>query len=276
MLGETLSMVISIVFISPVYAFCIFKVFGMTIMKEIDGFAGFMALLLLFVGLVAALTTRDPVLQGAMVVCTLSLVIFFPFADDYLARSDVADINAEQIDRGHLELSLRPDNFPAWFKLAANLYDHGFRGHAIALADMTLERIPSETDPFHNRSLRDMFRHEERQVAMWKRDTTDPKHFAPIACPKCKAMNPPGSVNCARCQAPFLLLLSRQGRGRGRAYARLVLGWSLISCLIPLAAWLGLTGLGWAVFVLIGTVGGVLFWVFRARNPITDISRPFS
>lgn len=235
---------------------------------EIDVFPGLLTVFVLILTMFLALLSGSMLIQGVAVVCTVSLVVMFPFAMNYLDRHDLREINAEHIDRAILELSVRQDNFPAWFKLSESLFQAGYHGHAIALAEQTLSRISTDMDPIQNRSMRDMYRNEEIMIKKWRTNATNPKRHLPLACPKCGQKNRPGTINCTKCEAPYLLLLSRKVGTRTGAFAKLVVGWALIAMLIPGAAYVGdsLGGGGMAIgVVLLGFVGigVILWWIFR-------------
>lgn len=279
MLAETLSMVITIVALVPIFAFATITVMRWTVSGDIDVFAGILTCIVLIGTLIFALSTRNPLIQGACVIGVISLMIMFPFAQNYLDRHDLSEINSEHIDRAFLELSIRHDNFPAWFKLADSLFQAGYHGHAIAIAEQTYNRIPSESDPFHNRSMRDMYRNEEYMIKKWRAQATNPKRHMPVACPKCGAKNRPGLINCIKCEAPYLLLLSRKVGSRTGAMAKLVLGWAIIAMLIPATAYstilapsLGLFG----ILIALAIAGGILWWIFRDRSGQPEKFQSFS
>ncbi|MBX3113532.1 MAG: zinc ribbon domain-containing protein [Fimbriimonadaceae bacterium] len=280
MIGETLEMVITLAFLFPIFMVCLVRVLWWTVAGDIDAAPGILTMILLIVAFAFAAGTKNPVAQGATIIATLSLMVMFPFASNYLDRHDLREINAEHIDRAFLELSLHPDNFPAWFKLCDSLFQAGYHGHAIALGEQTINRLPVERDPFKNVSLRDMYLSEERMIKQWRVDSRDPKRHKPVACPKCGAMNQPGTINCVKCGIPYLLLLSRKMGTRSRAFTKLVIGWALISGIIPLAAFWGTIaggpGLFMGIFVGLIILGGVFYWIFRDPSGQPERFTPFS
>ncbi len=280
MLGETLEMVITLAFLFPIFMVCVVRVLWWTIAGDIDAFPGILAIIFLFVGFAFAAGTKNPVAQGATIIATLSLMVMFPFASHYLDRHDLREINAEHIDRAILELSLHPDNFPAWFKLCSSLYQAGFHGHAIALGEQTINRLPTERDPFKNTCMRDMYINEERMIKQWRVDSRDLKRHRPINCPKCGTANRPGTINCVKCEIPYLLLVSRNVGTRGGAFAKLLVGWAIISAIIPLAAFWGTAAggpglIGGLVFGIL-VLGVVLYWIFRDPSGQPERATPFS
>ncbi|ARU42332.1 hypothetical protein CCB80_14720 [Armatimonadetes bacterium Uphvl-Ar1] len=279
MIGEALGTLISIVALVPIFAVVSLIVMKWTVSGDIDPLAGILTIFVLIGTMFMALMSKSPIIMGTAVIGVISLVVMFPFAQNYLDRHDLREINSEHIDRAFLELSTRHDNFPAWFKLADSLFQAGYHGHAIAIAEQTLERIPSEPDAFHNRSMRDMYRSEEIMIKKWRIEATNPKRHMPVACPKCGAKNRPGLINCINCEAPYLLLLSRKVGTRSGAFAKLVIGWALIALLLPAAAYssIAFPGVGLlGVVAIIGVIGGVLAWIFRDPSGQPDKFRSFS
>jgi hypothetical protein len=280
MIGEILTTAITIAAMVPIFGICAVIVMWWTVGGDISPFAGILTLATLIFALFLSLMSKSPVVQGITIVGMLSLLVMFKFAENYLDRHDLREINAEHIDRAILELSIHPDNFPAWFKLCSSLFEAGYHGHAIALAEQTIERIPNNMDPINNRSMREMYRNEEYMIKKWRGDATDPKRHLPIACPKCGQKNRPGTVNCTKCEAPYLLLLSRKVGTRTTAFAKLVLGWAFIAGIIPAAAFAGeAIGGGLAIIAVLGGIAGVgviLYWIFRDPSGQPERLTPFS
>jgi hypothetical protein len=279
MIGDILNSAISILALVPIFSVICVIVLKWTVSGDIDPLAGILTIFVLIGTMFMALMSKSNIIMAATVIGAISLVVMFPFANNYIDRHDLREINGEHIDRAFLELSTRHDNFPAWFKLADSLFQAGFHGHAIAIAEQTYNRIPSEPDAFHNRSLRDMYREEERMIRKWRAESTNPKRHMPVACPKCGAKNRPGLINCVQCGAPYLLLLSRKVGTRSGAFAKLVIGWALIALLLPAAAYssIAFPGVGLlGVVAIIGVIGGILAWIFRDPSGQPDKFRSFS
>jgi len=232
---------------------------------------------ILAVGIKAPHPAAPWVVAGVMV----TLMAIFPYAETQLARADLRLINADQVDRAHAALSSRPDNVPAAFLLARTVYDHGFRGHGIAIAEGVLSSLSTNQDPLRFRSTRDLFRAEEMLLAKWKREAIDPRDFQPLSCPLCGYMNPPGPIQCGGCEKPYLLEAARRTETMEKVIGKLVVAWALIA--------LALTGGAWAIialpspirFLVFGgalvTVGLVLTVMFRPlRADGTSPTKPFT
>ncbi|MDK3161074.1 hypothetical protein QPK87_31620 [Kamptonema cortianum] len=264
----------------PIFMVCLVVLLKWTIMGDVEAYAGILAILALLAAFAVGLGTKSPLVQGCIVVTLISLMLMFPFAQDYLNRHDLWEVNVEKIDRAHEELAIRPDNIPAWFALARSLYEHGYRGHGIALAEMTLDRIPSEIDPVQQRSMRDFYRSEEYELKKWKRESAHPKYFKPLPCRACRHMNRPGFVNCEKCNQPFLLEMARGLASKGQVFGKLILAWAGIAVVIPFSAWAGVSLKGFAQFgAVVGGIAGlglILFWLLRPPSGSFESRTPFS
>ena len=150
-MGEGLVALLLFFSMFPIFMVCLVVLMKWTVMGEVEAYAGILGILALIAAFAVGMGTKSPFVQGCIVVTLISLMLMFPFAQDYLNRHDLWEVNVDKIDRATEELAIRPDNIPAWFALSRSLYEHGYRGHAIALADMTLERIPTEIDPVQQR-----------------------------------------------------------------------------------------------------------------------------
>lgn len=278
--ADLLDMLFSYLFFLPIVMFCAGVLVKWLVMGEVETWAGIVGLIGVMASFAICVASRSMAVQISSCVGMVSLMVFFPFAGDYLARQDLRCLTAEHIDRGHAELAIRPDNFPAWFQLARNLYDFGYRGHAIAIAEQTMERIPNVPDPMSNATMRDLFRNEDYEIRRWRRESENPKYFRPVPCTKCKNPNPPGTINCQRCGAPYILELSRKTPGSAVIYSKLVVGWAVIAAMIPGAALLSeRSSGGLGAMIVLGSIAiGIVILVFLFRPPsgVIDNPRPFS
>jgi hypothetical protein len=250
----------------PVMGFAVVWIIGQMIMKSMDGATGTLALGITALLFGAAILARNPIVPGAIMVVTITLLAGYPFAEKQLGRQIGREINLERIEKSHAALSARPDNTAAWFSLAECLWRHGWQGHAIAIADQVLLSLDSTMDGFQNRSVRDMFRSEELRLKEWKRNA-DPNLCQPIACPLCGHKNAPGPIACGGCGKPYLLEKARRTDLRGRFVGRLVMGWALLALSLVSGAWIGtLVVFPYSVLVVlaaVGVAGVILAWIFK-------------
>src|SRR5579862_4844842 len=107
------------------------------IYKMIDGDmpvgAGLAALVMIFVSMALAIRPPHPIVPGVVLVMSLTLMAFFPYAEQKLEEFELRAIDAERLARTFEAVRLRPDNFSAKFELARLLYDHGFQAQAMQL-----------------------------------------------------------------------------------------------------------------------------------------------
>jgi hypothetical protein len=195
---------------------------------DIDVFSGIVGIgLAIFLGLVALNPPTPWAPAAAFAVAVSSVVLYHPLS--WLAnRHELNSVDAEIVERIYESLRERPNNAPSLLRLARILYEKGYAGHAIALADTALRNLP-----------RGLFPDEHRMVQHWKRAAVNEAYFRPIACIECGYLNPPGEVYCGRCRSPFFQSVIR-GRWVGRNLARRALAiWAATICLalaIPMAA----------------------------------------
>ncbi len=251
----------------PIMGFATCWIIGRMIDGSLDFLPGIVGIMILGGMFFVAISSPNQAIAGAIMVVLITAMVFFPYAETQMGRVLGREINAERIEKAHAALSARSDNVAAWFELARVLYDHGYQGHAIAIADKTLYNLSQNMDPVKFQSMRDLFRSEEYLLERWKRDSK-PDLFRPLKCPSCAAMNPPGDVACVRCGKPYLLEIVRGSNIRKSFLGRLVFGWALLAALLCAAAYAGVafTERGGAIIalVLVGMVGIVLWLLFRA------------
>ena len=265
----------------PVFGFAIVCVVRWMIDGDLTFGQGLLSITLLLGLLAFGIKAPYPAAPWVVAGVMVTLMAFFPFAETQLGKNDMRLSNAEQIDRAHAALSARPDNIPAAFLLARTVYDHGYRGHGIALAEGVLSQLSTTQDPIKLTSARDHFRAEEMLLQKWKRESTDPRDFAPLKCPLCGRMNPPGPLACVGCGKAYILEAARQTDSQKRVVGKLVLGWAVIalamtagaSCLMSFRPPLNYVGLGISL-VLAGLVVAALFRPRYGDN--TSPGRSFS
>lgn len=251
----------------PAMGFAVWWLIGRMIEGALDAIPGLAGIIILCGMFAVSISSPNQAIAGAFLVVLITGMVFFPYAETQMARVVGREVNAERIEKAHAALSARSDNVAAWFELSRVLYDHGFQGHAIAIADLTLSRLSENMDPIKFQSMRDLFRSEEYLLQRWKRDA-NPDLCKPLRCPKCSAMNPPGDVSCSRCGAAYLLEIVRGSNIRKSFLGRLVFGWTLLAGLLCAAAYAGVAfrerGGAVVALILVGVVGLVLWLLFRA------------
>lgn len=251
----------------PVFGFAFIRIIGMMIQNELDTGHGLIAMSCLLVAMVAPLVTQNFTFGIVVSVSVFVLIVLFPFAENQLIAHELRHHNSGEIDRLHNVLQHQPDNIPALFALSKAIYVHGYRGHAIYVAEQTVAKISRDPDPFTNRAPIDIYRQEIYELGRWKQ-AVNQSDFKPIACPFCSHANPPAGLLCSKCNKPYLLEAARGGTSKSQVYGKIVLTFALMALMVPVA---GFTALGiqpqFRMIIILGAiaiVGGTLFWLFRS------------
>lgn len=211
-----------------------------------------------------------PALQGPIIIAILTTIAVAPFANSQLAKFDFQEVVEDEFARAHAAYITNPDNAAARFEIARMLFEYGLKGHAISIAEQAANSIPNEKDPVSNQSLRDLFGNEIRRLQSWKRDTTSPKEFEPLSCPRCKCKNPLTAIACIKCGGPYLLDLARQKTVLSKLIAKLVVAWivvAIVLTIVPLVAWnMGSNTATALIIGLLVATGFVLTYLFKDRT----------
>lgn len=260
--------------LSVFVAIAVIRVMWMMFAQEISGLLGVVVMFTLVALTAVSIQSKSQVIAGAYLLTIVTLMVTYPFARDQLESIELKAIDIEAVDRAHLAMSERPDNFNAHFELARGVHRFGLHGHAIAIAENTLKTLSGQVDNVKNMSLRDAFRKEELMVKEWKR-MADPKSFRPVKCPACGLMNNPGAVACVGCSRPYLLDLARAIDLRPRYLGRLLLSFVLIAGLILGSAYGGSELTGSMQYLAPGAgflfVGITLALLFREKKIVGGI-----
>lgn len=236
---------------------------------QISGAAGLMGITVVLIVAMLTVMSHSTVVVVAVFIGMVSLLVFFPYAWDEVAKSEVQGMDIDKLDRAHQTLVASPENIATFFLVAEMVYALGLEGHAIAISESTLNRLSTQIDPIKNQSMREVFRAEEYRTREWRRQVKDPDAFRAVACPRCGHLNEPGTLACGRCNGPFLLDLARKIDPRPKVRSRLVTGWALVALFLGGTAYgmVMLEGAG-PFFVLaigVGLVSTVLYRLFRVR-----------
>ncbi|HRJ27962.1 MAG TPA: zinc finger Ran-binding domain-containing protein [Fimbriimonadaceae bacterium] len=230
------------------------------------GLGGIIAMFGLFA---VAITTTSPWIGGGVLVLAITLVVFFPFAENMLAEHEVEVMDLGKLEAAFQTVNVQKDNVAARFRLAELLAEYDLKLPAAVFAEQTLNGLSTVIDPIKNASMRDYYQTEESRARLWRRQAE--RHAnPPIRCPGCKHMNPPTLIVCERCQQPHLLELIRQRRGRSGAGGRLVLAWIVIAILMGTALFVfPLLPSSVAAPVMLAAIaasGVVLYFLFAKRR----------
>ncbi|MEZ0327898.1 MAG: hypothetical protein ACAH95_18540 [Fimbriimonas sp.] len=190
-------------------------------------------------------------------VAVVVTMVMYPIVAHAMNKRSLKAMDVEDLERAYYALKTRPDNVAAKFKIARLLYDMGYPGHALRIAENCIAAMPQA-----------FFYEEHRLIARWRITPTSPRAFDPIPCLECSQSNPPGNVNCAACGAPFLL-----DRMKGKVLPstlgkRLMAAWIVMVAVLaglPLIASIGGLVAVFGIFTLLVISVAVLLVAFR--NP---------
>lgn len=246
------------------------------IYKMVDGdlppAAGLSALIIIALVMALAIRPPHPSVPGVVLVMALTLMAFFPYAENVLEQFELRAVDANRMAKSYAAIQARPDNFAAKFELAKLLHEHGFQAQAINLAGSTLTSLSHDRDDVRNSSVRDMFYREEALLQRWQQVPADPH---PITCTSCGTPNQPHEIFCAKCGRPYLLDVVRGQEIKPRVWAKLVLAWASLALLIPgaVAIVMSLDGI---VRILsfagaLAIVGLLLTWLFKPPKHAPEV-----
>lgn len=238
------------------------------IYKMIDGDlpapAGIIACIMIVLAMAISIKSPEPAVSGVVLVVSLSLMAFFPYAEKTLEEFELRSVDADRLARSYEAVRVRPDNFAAKFELARLLHKHGFVTQAVHLSGSTLANLSTERDEVRNRSMREVFHREEVLLKRWQ---AQPQNGEAVQCPSCGAYNRPSELVCSGCLQPHLLHIVQGTQIRPKVWAKLVLAWSLTAVFIPATVMIGMNLAGPArivTFVVgLSAIGGLMAWLFR-------------
>ncbi|MCU0317608.1 MAG: hypothetical protein MUC92_13565 [Fimbriimonadaceae bacterium] len=252
----------------PLYGFGLVFLIRKMALNEIEFIPGVIAILILLGMAGLTLSSPNPYVPGIMIVTVISLYATLPFAQTQLGILEFRRLNAEEIEKLIGIVATRPENHAAAFQLAEALYQAGFRGHAIALAENASANLDPTVNPVTMTSMKGFFIKEEQKLRRWKQQGGPPRLFAAVTCPHCKTSNEPGWVVCKKCRQPYLLETILKGTGQRRFLGRVLIAWILVAIVAPASAWIAVAFPGAMAALAIPTglalIGLTLFWLFRA------------
>jgi hypothetical protein len=205
-----------------------------------------------------ALVPPAPIYSAIAFVIVCSTVIMYPFMSTAMTRRNLKAIDLEDLERAYGALHQRPDNWAAKFKIARLLYEMGYPGHALRIAENCAASMPQA-----------FFIEEHRLIARWRMTPTHPKAFDPLPCIECGQSNPPGNVHCAACGAPFLLERIKGKLLPSTLGKKLLAAWIVMVAVIaglPLVGSFGGVAAFGGIIALLALACGVLYLAFRSPD----------
>jgi hypothetical protein len=238
------------------------------IYKMVDGDvpvgAGLGAMVMVFVAMALAIKPPHPIVPGVVLVLSLTLMAFFPYAEQKLEEFELRRVDANRMAKSYEAIRVRPDNFAAKFELAKILHAHGFVSQAVHLTGTTMASLSNEKDEIQNRSLKDVFHREEVLLKRWQ---TEPQNAGATKCMTCGTLNRTTDLFCNSCGRPYMLDIVQTQEVKPRVWAKMVLAWAALALFIPGAVAIGMN-LDGAVrlFAFTGgfvAVGALIYWLFK-------------
>lgn len=227
---------------------------------------GICALIMIVLSMALAIRPPHPAVPGVILVLSLTLMAFFPFAEQKLEEFELRAIDANRLARSIESLRARPDNFAAKFELARLLYDHGFYAQAINLTGSTLAGLSTEKDEVKNRSVRDVFNCEDVLLKKWVTAQAVQDRMS-FVCPGCGNANPPNEVFCTKCGRPYMLDKVRGQEVKPRVWAKLVIAWAALALFVPGVVAIGMNLDGVVRIIAFGVamvaIAAMMAWLFR-------------
>ena len=222
---------------APVFMVAIIVLVWKLIDKNLDGGQAILGIGTILLLMMFAISSRSEVFLAVACLSLVIIMLMWPFAERQLDVQSLRAVNADRIERLHKAVSDRPDNIPAQLELAACLHAHGFIGHGIELARVTLEAIPESIDPLSGRSPRNMYTTEIYELKKWMTRATPEQMIQQVRCGACMTFNQPGTIACSQCNEPYLLNLVRKNDFSKGIFGRFVVTGALVSAVFSFTAW---------------------------------------
>ena len=247
--------------------FWIYVVMGWIAEGEVSFATGlatmFASALLLAVGVASPV---DAVTYGVMLLF-LCAPFSLPVYNLVAGNASDRELDLQKFERAHDAFAANPANIGSRFEIARQLAKLGLFGHAIAIA-RGAETLLTDDQGSHQRGTRLMFGKELADTKYWE-SIAKPEDFRNVHCPHCSRPNPPGTIACLKCNAPFLLDIVRNGSQNKHVGGKIVLIWLLLAAVVAGASILGFTGGGWMIIFPLGllviAVGGFASWLLNDR-----------
>jgi hypothetical protein len=190
-----------------------------------------------------------------------------PIYNNIAGQASNRQLDLSRFERAHDAFARNPANIGSRFEIANHLAKLGQYGHAVAIAKGA-EAMLTDDQGVHQRGTRGMFHRELADLKHWQ-SLAKPEDFRNVKCPRCSRPNPPGTIACLSCHAPFLLDIVREGTKTSHVGTKIALTWLCFTGVVAAAATLGSFGGGWTVLfpiaLLLIAVAGFINWLMNDR-----------
>jgi hypothetical protein len=201
--------------------------------------------------------------MGLFVCAPFSLPVYNMIAGNASDR----ELDLQKFERAHHAFAANPANVGSRFEIARQLAKLGLLGHAIAIARGAETLLTDDQGP-HQRGTKLMFAKELSDTKYWE-SIAKPEDFRNVHCPHCSRPNPPGTIACLKCNAPFLLDIVRGSSQNRHVGGKIVLVWLCLAAVVAGSSLIGSTGGGWLIIfptaLLVIAFGGFASWLLNDR-----------
>lgn len=234
---------------------------------ELSGPTGLVAIVASILMVGVGVSAKSEIITYGVMLLFLVAPFTVPMYDRIAGQASDRELDLQKFERAHAAFAKNPDNVGSRFDIAKLLAKLGLYGHAIAIAKGA-ESLLTDDQGVHQRGTKLMFSRELSDMRYWETQAK-PEDYRSVHCPKCKVSNPPGTIACLKCQAPFLLDIVREGTTKAHIGSKVVLAWLGFAALLAGGAAVGSTVSGWMVIFPIATlviaIGGFLSWMLKDR-----------
>jgi len=234
---------------------------------EIAGTTGFATIVASLLMIGVGISAQSEAVAYSVMLLFLVAPLSLPLINLVSGQASDRELNLQRFEQAHGAFASNPANVGSRFEIAKQLAKLGLYGHAIAIG-RGAEALLTDDQGTHQRGTRLMFGKELSDVRYWE-SVAKPEDYRNVQCPHCSRPNPPGTIACLKCNAPFLLDIVRKGARTKHLGGKIVLIWLSFAGVVATAAMLGSRGGGWILIFSIGllvlAVGGFSSWILKDR-----------
>jgi hypothetical protein len=255
---------IAIVLLAFLWIYC---VMDWMVEGEISGTTGIVTIVASVLMVGVGISAQSEVVSYSVMLLFLVAPLTLPLINLLSGQASDRELDLQSFERAHGAFAANPANVGSRFEIARQLAKLGLYGHAIAIG-RGAEALLTDDQGSHQRGTRLMFGKELSDCRYWE-SLAKPEDYRNVRCPHCSRPNPPGTIACLKCNAPFLLDIVRKGTNTRHLGSKIVLVWLSFAGIVATAAILGSRGEGWMTLFSIGllvlAVGGFSSWLVKDR-----------
>ena len=234
---------------------------------EISGRMGILTIVASLCMLSVGVSSPVEAVTYSVLVLMVAAPFSLPLYNMIAGKASNRELDLQYFERAHNAFAQNPANVGCRFEIAKHLAQLGQYGHAIAIAKGA-ESLLTDDQGVHQRGTRGMFTKELSDLKYWQ-SVSKPEDFRNVHCPRCARPNPPGTIACLSCNAPFLLDIVRKGVRTGHVGTKIALAWLAFAAFVAGGAVIGSVSSGWLIVfpiaLLAVAVGGFVNWLLADR-----------